>query len=210
MAMDRFLESCCTSVGQAVYAQAHGARRIELCENLPVGGVTPSRELTEAVIAAVDIPVNVLVRPRGGDFCFSEAEVEQMLESIRFCGSCGVNAVVIGAMDADGNIDIPAMERMIAQARECGLGVTFHRAFDVCADPLAAFEQIMALGCDRLLTSGHEADAYAGRFLIAELVRRAAGRIVVMAGCGVRQANIDAIARDSSAPEYHASASFWK
>jgi len=208
--MKRFLESCCTSLEQALFAQEHGARRIELCEQLEVGGVTPSRELLAAVLGAVTIPVNVLVRPRGGDFRFGEEEIQQMISDIRHCGSCGVHGVVIGALDSAGNIDMPAMTRMISEARNCGLSITFHRAFDVCSDPLTAFGQIMELGCDRLLTSGHEPDAYAGRFLIAELVRRSAGRIIVMAGCGVRPSNIEAIAEASAAPEYHASFSFFE
>lgn len=208
--MDRFLESCCVSLEQARYAEEHGASRIELCEQLEVGGVTPSRELLEAVIAAVGIPVNVLVRPRGGDFHFNASEVQQMLDDIRACQQAGAHGVVIGALDADGHIDMPTMRKLVSEARQCGLSITFHRAFDVCADPLEAFEQIISLGCDRLLTSGHEADAYTGRFLIAELVRRASGRIVVMAGCGVRPSNIDEISRVSEAPEYHASFSFFQ
>lgn len=208
--MKWFLESCCTSLDEALHAQSQGARRIELCECLEVGGVTPSKELLAAVIEAVDIPVNVLVRPRGGDFCFCEEEVQQTLEGIRMSAAAGASGVVIGALDEDGNVDVQTMRRLISEARQLGLNVTFHRAFDVCADPLAAFDAILDLGCDRLLTSGHEADAYAGRFLIAELVRRASGRIAVMAGCGVRPSNIDAIASDSSAPEYHASFSFFR
>lgn len=208
--MKWFLESCCTSLEEAVYAQSQGACRIELCECLEVGGVTPSNELLQEVISAVKIPVNVLVRPRGGDFYFSEEEILETLEGIRMSAAAGAQGVVIGALDEDGNVAVDTMRRLITEARELGLSVTFHRAFDVCADPLAAFDAILDLGCDRLLTSGHEADAYAGRFLIAELVRRASGRIAVMAGCGVRPSNIDAIASASSAPEYHASFSFFR
>lgn len=208
--MKWFLESCCTSLEEAVYAQSQGARRIELCECLEVGGVTPSNELLQEVISAVKIPVNVLVRPRGGDFYFSEEEILETLEGIRMSAAAGAQGVVIGALDEAGNVAVDTMRRLITEARELALSVTFHRAFDVCADPLAAFDAILDLGCDRLLTSGHEADAYAGRFLIAELVRRASGRIAVMAGCGVRPSNIDAIASASSAPEYHASFSFFR
>ena len=208
--MKWFLESCCTSLEEAVYAQSQGARRIELCECLEVGGVTPSKELLQEVIFAVKIPVNVLVRPRGGDFYFSEEEILETLEGIRMSAAAGAQGVVIGALDEAGNVAVDTMRRLITEARELGLSITFHRAFDVCADPLAAFDAILDLGCDRLLTSGHEADAYAGRFLIAELVRRASGRIAVMAGCGVRPSNIDAIASASSAPEYHASFSFFR
>ena len=114
-----------------------------------------------------------------------------------------VNGVVIGALRPDGSVDMAAMRRLLAAARP--LQVTFHRAFDECADVDSALEDIIALGCERLLTSGHEADAFAGRFTLARLVRLAAGRIVILAGRGVRPANIDAIASVSSAPEYHSS-----
>lgn len=200
----KFLECCCVSVEQVIYAQEHGGRRIELCENLEVGGVTPSEELLKAVMAAAKVPVNVLVRPRGGDFVFSEEEVEEMVESISLCAGNGVHGVVIGALDKDGNVDMPVMERLVSHARSLGLSVTFHRAFDVCADPLEAFEKVVGLGCDRLLTSGHEADAYLGRELIAELKSRK--QTIVMAGCGVRPSNIDLIDAD----EYHASFSYFR
>lgn len=202
--MKKFLECCCTSVGQLDYAQKHGAQRIELCENLEVGGVTPSQELLAKAMQVSDIPVNVLVRPRGGGFCFNEDEVLRMLDDIDACAEAGAAGVVIGALDRDGNVDMLTMRRLIGKAREKGLSVTFHRAFDVCADPLEAFERIVELGCDRLLTSGHEADAYQGRELIAELARRK--QIIVMAGCGVRPSNIDAIYAD----EWHASFSWFR
>jgi len=211
--MNYFLESCCTSVAEVLEAQSRGASRIELCEDLSVGGVTPSRELLEAVLAVATIPVNVLVRPRGGDFHFNEDEVQAMLESISICRELHAAGVVIGALDADGDVDMETMRRLISCARDAEnpLSVTFHRAFDVCREPLSAFDDILRLGCDRLLTSGHEADAFQGRFLIAELVRRSADKeLIVMAGCGVRPSNIEEIRRTSAAREYHASASFWR
>ena len=200
-----FREACCTSLEAVRAAERTGAQRIELCERLDVGGVTPSEALLHAVLAAAALPVNVLVRPRGGDFVYSGEEVRQMLESIRLCAALGANGVVIGALTPDGRVDLAVMRRLVAAAREAGLSVTFHRAFDETADPLAALEDVIALGCDRLLTSGHAPDAFAGRALIGELVRRAGSRLVVMAGCGVRPGNIAAIARDSGAPEFHSS-----
>ena len=202
--MSRFIEVCCTSLHEALEAEAGGARRIELCRDLSIGGITPEPEILRAVLGAVRIPVNVLVRPRGGDFVFSEKEVSQMLSDIVVCRKAGAAGIVIGALRPDGSVDTPMMQRLIAAARP--LPVTFHRAFDVCADPLAAFEEICALGCERLLTSGHEADAYAGRSLIAELVGCARGRITVMAGCGVRPYNIAALQAATAAPEYHSTA----
>ena len=204
--MEYFLESCCTDVEQIRRAQEAGARRIELCENLAVGGVTPAAELLKAAISVAKVPVNVLVRPRGGDFVFSAAEADTMLRDIELCREAGAAAVVIGALDSRGDVDMPLMRRLCDAAS--GMSVTFHRAFDVCADPLAAFEDVLALGCDRLLTSGHESDAFKGRFFIAELVERAAGRIIVMPGCGVRRSNIARIAADTGAVEFHASSAF--
>ena len=207
MSMEYFLESCCTDVEQIRRAQEAGARRIELCEKLAVGGVTPSAELLKAAISVAKVPVNVLVRPRGGDFVFSAAEADTMLRDIELCREAGAAAVVIGALDSRGEVDMPLMRRLCDAAS--GMSVTFHRAFDVCADSLAAFEDVLALGCDRLLTSGHESDAFKGRFFIAELVERAAGRIIVMPGCGVRRSNIARIAADTGAVEFHASSAFF-
>ncbi|MDD6809339.1 MAG: copper homeostasis protein CutC [Bacteroidales bacterium] len=207
MSMEYFLESCCTDVEQIRRAQEAGARRIELCEKLAVGGVTPSAELLKAAISVAKVPVNVLVRPRGGDFVFSAAEADTMLRDIELCREAGAAAVVIGALDSRGEVDMPLMRRLCDAAS--GMSVTFHRAFDVCADPIAAFEDVLALGCDRLLTSGHESDAFKGRFFIAELVERAAGRIIVMPGCGVRRNNIARIAADTGAVEFHASSAFF-
>ncbi len=201
--MKYFREACCTSLEAVLAAERTGAQRVELCERLEVGGVTPSELLLRRVLAATHLPVNVLVRPRGGDFVYTEEETQAMLEGIRLCRELGVNGVVIGALTSAGEVDLPLMRRLIAAARP--LSVTFHRAFDETADPLAALEDVIALGCDRLLTSGHAPDAFTGRALIGELVRRAAGRIVVMAGCGVRPGNIAEIARACAAPEYHSS-----
>ena len=177
---------------------------MELCIRLDVGGVTPPMEMVKEVVGTCKgVDVNVLVRPRGGDFVYSEDEVLRMLESIDACKALGVNAVVIGALTPGGDVDLDVMRRLIGRARP--LKVTFHRAFDECADPRQALEDIIGLGCERLLTSGHEADAYAGRELIAGLVRQAQGRIVIMAGCGVRPRNIVSIESETHADEYHSS-----
>ena len=201
--MTWFREACCPSLEAVLAAERTGARRIELCERLEIGGVTPSEELLRAALAATSLPVHVLIRPRGGDFVYDEGEVRTMLSDIARCRALGASGVVVGALTPGGAVDVPVMRRLVAAARP--LSVTFHRAFDESADPLAAFGEILSLGCDRLLTSGHAPDALAGRALIGELVRRAGGRIVVMAGCGVRPGNIAQIARDSGAPEFHSS-----
>ena len=217
--MKYFLEACCTSAADAVTAQRSGAARIELCSSLDIGGVTPSEELIRETLLALAedanpaIPVNVLVRPRGGDFVYCEEEIQLTIAGIEMCkrlcvkDSKGiehrVNGVVIGALRPDGGIDLEAMRRLVVAARP--LQVTFHRAFDECADVERCLEDVVSLGCERLLTSGHEPDAFAGRFTLARLVRQAAGRIVILAGCGVRPHNIDAIAAASAAPEFHSS-----
>ena len=221
--IDFIFEGCCTSAADAVTAQRSGAARVELCVQLDIGGVTPPEslvrqtllDLAEDALAARKAParVNVLVRPRGGDFVYSEDEILETLEGIKMCKSLfvndsaglthHVNGVVIGALRPDGQVDMAAMRRLVDAARP--LQVTFHRAFDECADVDRALEDVIALGCDRLLTSGHAPDAFEGRFTLARLVRRAAGRIVILAGCGVRPRNIAAIASVSGAPEFHSS-----
>ena len=203
--MSYFLEVCCPSIDAVKSASQIGVRRIELCERLDIGGVTPAEDLIRASLATTRLPINVLVRPRGGDFVYSEQEKEAMSESIRLCGKLGVNGVVIGALREDGSVDVELMQTLVSEARAAGLSVTFHRAFDECADPMEALEDIIGLGCDRLLTSGHAPDAFTGREMIGKLMRAAAGRIVIMAGCGVRPGNIAAIAAASSAPEFHSS-----
>ncbi|MBR5723939.1 MAG: copper homeostasis protein CutC, partial [Bacteroidales bacterium] len=166
--MKYFREACCTSLEAVLAAERTGAQRIELCERLELGGVTPSEALLREVLAVTHLPVNVLVRPRGGDFVYDGAEEQAMLESIALCRQVGVNGVVIGALTPSGGVDAPLMNRLIEAARP--LSVTFHRAFDETADPFVALEEIIALGCDRLLTSGHAPDALAGRAMIGELV----------------------------------------
>lgn len=191
-------------MGEVTEAVAGGASRIELCENLEVGGITPSSRLIRQVLDVCPLPVNVLVRPRGGDFVFSEEEEEQMKQDIRNCKELGVNGVVIGALLGDGSIDTAMMRRLIQAARP--LSVTFHRAFDCCKDPFRALEDVIALGCDRLLTSGLASSAYEGRELIARLVSLAGNRTVIMPGAGIRPSNIAEIEKETRAPEYHGSA----
>lgn len=199
----RFLECCCTDAAEAVEAMNGGAGRIELCEDLSCGGVTPSRSNLEATLRAVNIPVNVLVRARGGDFVYNEEEIEEMVKSVRMCRELGVNGVVVGALRKDGSIDIETVRRLMAEAE--GLHVTFHRAFDECADPFAALEDIIALGCDRLLTAGHASNVNDGERTLKELNDKADGRIVILAGSGVRPGNIARLEASTGCKEFHSS-----
>lgn len=203
MESKRFLECCCTDAAEAVEAQKGGARRVELCEDLPCGGVTPSRANIEATLRSVKMPVNVLIRVRGEDFVYNEDEVEAMAESVRMCRDLGVNGVVVGALREDGSIDTETVRRLIAEAE--GLHVTFHRAFDECADPFKALEDIIALGCDRLLTAGHASNVNDGGDTLKELNKRAAGRIIILAGSGVRPGNIARLEASTGCKEFHSS-----
>lgn len=156
----RKIEVCCASVDDIVEAYEGGAIRVELCSAISCGGVTPSRGLIAEAVAATSgtviprIKVNVLIRPREGSFVYSPSEVRTMISDIEFCRNAGVDGVVIGALTPEGNIDMDSCRRMVAAAGH--LSVTFHRAFDVCLHPESALEQIIDLGCERLLTSGQQ------------------------------------------------------
>ncbi len=201
--MKRFLECCCTDADEAILAQAGGASRIELCEDLSCGGLTPSMQSIVRTLESVTIPVNVLVRPRKGGFVYSEEEIQSMLSSIRLCRRLGVNGVVVGALNPDGSVDKTTLGRLITEAGS--LHITFHRAFDECADPFDALEDIISLGCERLLTAGHAHNVNDGTDVLKDLVAKAAGRIVVMPGSGVRPDNIQALEAFTGAKEFHSS-----
>lgn len=198
------LEIAAGSLASALDAQAGGADRVELCENLGEGGCTPSHGTLAVARDRLRIPLYVLIRPRGGDFVYDDAEREVMLRDIAHCVRLGCDGVVIGALDARGEVDMVTC----AALREAAgaLGVTFHRAIDVAADPVRALDAAIALGCERVLTSGAQPDALAGAAQIAALVARARGRVAVMAGAGVTAANVADIVRRSGVCEVHASA----
>lgn len=201
----RIIEICANSAQSCVEAEAGGAKRVELCAGIPEGGTTPSYgEIRMALDLTSRIDINVIIRPRGGDFLYTPAEIRSMLYDIEMCKQLKVHGVVFGCLTKEGDIDVELMRRLIEAARP--LSVTCHRAFDVCRDPFLALEQLIELGCDRILTSGQQADAVKGISLIAELVKRAAGRIVIMPGCGVRETNIEQIEAETGAKEFHTSA----
>ena len=196
------LEVCCADLQSVRAAMEGGAHRVELCEALEVDGLTPSAEMMAEAIG-LGIPVQVLIRPRQGDFVYDEAEVQSMLEGIRQAKRLGANGVVIGALKPDGSIDEETVRRLAAEAK--GLSITFHRAFDVCARPMEALEQIIALGCHRLLTSGQAPTAEQGIPLIKRLVGQAAGRLSIMPGSGVNPGNARLILSETGAREIHGS-----
>ena len=198
------LEIAANSVASALAAQAGGAGRVELCTALELGGLTPSHAQVALARERLTIPLYVLIRPRAGDFLYSDLECEAMQRDIETCVALGCDGVVLGALDAEGRLDTARCRTLIAAAGK--LGVTFHRAYDLSRDPAQALEDIVALGCERILTSGTQASAPDGAALIRELVVQAAGRLVVMPGAGVTAQNIAALAIATGAHEFHASA----
>lgn len=198
------LEVCCGDLQSVLAAKAGGAQRIELCSALSEGGLTPSLGLIEEVVASGIPAVHVLIRPRKGDFLYSEDEIRMMVSDIRHAVRAGADGVVIGALTPDGDIDADACRRMIEAAE--GASVTFHRAFDLCRDPEKALEDIIALGCDRILTSGLAPAAPEGIATLRHLNSLAAGRIIILAGGGITSSNAAAVLTGAGLTEIHASA----
>jgi len=200
----RLLEIASNSVASALAAQAGGADRIELFDNLAEGGTTPSYGSIAVARERLRIPLFVLIRARPGDFHYGPLEAEIMLRDIAQCRQLGCDGVVIGALDADGSVDTALCQALVSAAGP--LQVTFHRAFDAARDLPAALEQVIALGCQRVLTSGGQASAEAGAEMLAALVAQSYARIGVMAGAGLNARNIAAVAARTGCVELHASA----
>ena len=198
------LEVAANSVASALAAQAGGAGRVELCGALELGGLTPSYATLAMARERLRIPLYVLIRPRAGNFLYDDDECEIMRRDIEACVALGCDGVVLGALDADGGVDMERCCGLIAAAG--GLGVTFHRAFDLVRDPCRALDDVIALGCERVLTSGGQATAMEGAAPIRELIAQAHGRIRIMPGAGVTESNIAALVAATGAHEIHASA----
>ncbi len=192
------VEICLAGIESALAAQAGGAHRIELCENLADGGTTPSVGMMALVREKLDIAVNVMIRPRGGDFCYSDAEFAVMRRDAQAAKQAGVDGVVFGILRPDGSVDRDRCRALVEEIRP--LSVTFHRAFDKTRDPFEALDDLLKLGVDRLLTSGHEPTAMQGKELIRQLQERAGNRIAIMAGSGI---NIDIAAELIAATGVH-------
>ena len=198
-------EVCANSVESCLAAQEGGANRVELCAGIPEGGTTPSYgEIAVAREMLTKTRLHVIIRPRGGDFLYSPIEVKAMLKDIEIARQLGADGVVFGCLTAKGEIDLPVMQKLMEASK--GLSVTFHRAFDVCCDPQKALEQIIKLGCNRILTSGQQPTAESGIPLLKELQQQAGGRIILLAGCGVNEKNIARIAAETGIHEFHFSA----
>lgn len=198
------LEICVNSMESALAAQRGGADRIELCDNMAEGGTTPSIGMAKVCKKVLQIPVFPIIRPRGGDFNYSAEEFEIMKEDILAFKELGCEGVVFGILRPDRTIDIERCAILVALARP--MQVTFHRAFDCCNDLKKGLNDIIALGCDRLLTSGGSEYAFDAISVLKQLIRQAQGSIIVVPGSGIREDNISYISNGTGASEYHSTA----
>jgi copper homeostasis protein len=205
---DFLLEIACFSLQAAMHSEASGAQRIELCDNPLEGGTTPSYGTLKMVRETIDIPVFPIIRPRGGHFVFTLAEIAVMQQDIRLCKALGYEGVVIGLLNADATVDYETTARLVELAYP--MEVTFHRAFDRTPDPFAALSTIMKAGCTRILTSGQVPDVNLGAGLVANLIKAADNDLIIMPGSGVRAKGIAQLAATTGATEFHSSASFWE
>ena len=201
MSGDITVEICVDSVESAVAAQAGGADRVELCDNLMEGGTTPSAGAIQVGRRLLDIKLQVIIRPRGGDFLYSITEFEIMKRDIETAKSLGADGVVIGMLDANGDVDTNRTAELVELAAP--MSVTFHRAFDVCRDPFKALDELANLGIARILTSGQEATAVEGLDLISELVKHAGDRIAIMACGNLNERNINRVIAETGVKEVH-------
>ena len=185
-------EICANSVASCIAAQKGGADRVELCAGIPEGGTTPSYGMIKSARESISIALNVIIRPRGGDFLYSQEELREMTYDIKVARELGADGLVFGCLRPDGYVDVEAMKPLMEAAGDTP--VTFHRAFDHCSNPFHALEDIIELGCTRILTSGCRPTALEGADLLCQLVEKASDRIIIMPGCGVKEDNIAEIA----------------
>ena len=206
--MNYELEICCYNITSALVAQQAGANRVELCADPADGGTTPGFGTIKTAREKLHISLYPIIRPRGGDFLYTDEEFEIMLNDVALCKQVGCDGIVAGILNKDGSVDKKRVRKLVELAYP--LGVTFHRAFDWTADAHAALEDIIDTGCERVLTSGQQPTAPEGGELIGELVKQADNRILIMPGSGVRAANIIELAKKTKAEEFHTSARIFK
>ena len=195
------IEICLEDAESVIRAQEGGADRVEFCQDLFEGGTTPSLGAFLTARRHTTIPINVMIRPRGGDFCYSDVEFETMLEDVRVFKENGANGVVFGILNPDGTIDRERSEKIIEAARP--LSVTFHRAFDMTKDLFSSLSTLIDMGVDRVLTSGGEPTVMEGIMNLEKLVEKAGDRIIVMPGCGISESNFSYLKDKVKAKEYH-------
>ncbi|MDR2651784.1 MAG: copper homeostasis protein CutC [Prevotellaceae bacterium] len=202
--MTPLLEICTYTITDCIEAQRGGADRVELCSSMSEGGTTPSYGTMIAVRRHIDIAMNVMIRPRDGNFAYNEHELQIMLDDIRMAKHCGADGLVFGCLTTNNEVDVSVCRLLMDEAKP--LSVTFHRAFDECKHPEQALEQIISLGFSRLLTSGQRVTAEDGIQLLRQLVVQSANRIIIMPGSGITPENIEKIAVETGAKEFHTSA----
>jgi copper homeostasis protein len=195
------LEACGNSAVSALEAQKGGADRVELCENMSEGGCTPSAGTILLARKHLTISLYVMIRPRGSDFLYSDEEFRIMQHDILTAKELGADGVVLGILTSEGRLDLPRMERLAKLARP--MGITCHRAFDMTRDPYEALDDLIELGIDRVLTSGHAENALKGAPLIRKLINQSNGRIIIMPGRGVKEHTLIHMIRETGAEEYH-------
>lgn len=198
------LEICAYNIQSALIAERAGANRVELCASAPEGGITPSMGILKLTRDQLHIELYPIIRPRGGDFLYDDDELAMMRQDILLCKSIGCEGISTGIQLADGNIDVEKMKRVIEWAYP--MNVTCHRVFDSTPDAFRSLEELISIGCERILTSGHAPSAPEGAELLAKLAEQADGRIIIMPGAGVRAGNIKALRNTSKANEFHTSA----
>jgi copper homeostasis protein len=197
------LEVCADSLENALIAQSAGAERIEFCAGLPEGGVTPSPAQIRMAREQLSAKLYVLIRPRGGDFLYNKREFEIIRSDIHFCGKNRCDGVVIGILNPDGTVDTERCRELVQIARQYAMGVTFHRAFDRSNDLFQALEDIISLGCERILTSGGYETAIEGAEIIRQLIEKANDRILIMPGSGITPENVSELIRKTGLKELH-------
>ena len=197
------LECCVDSAESAIAAKKGGADRIELCSALVIGGLSPSQALYWKIREQVDLPIRVLLRPRFGDFCYTDFEHEIIKEEIRSFRKLGADGIVIGTMKPDGTLNVEQMKELIEEAK--GMSVTLHRAFDMCKNPFMALEEARKLGINTILTSGQKNTCIDGVELLKELVEKAQGETEILVGGGVDASVLPVLAEKTKAKAYHMS-----
>jgi copper homeostasis protein len=202
------LEICCYNLDSALIAAEAGADRVELCADPSAGGTTPALGLIKTVRKKISIELYPIIRVRGGDFLFSNEEFMIMLHDIEACKTAGCDGVVLGMLLADGRVDKKHVSLLMEKAYP--MGVCFHRAFDWTQNPFEALEDIIDVGCERILTSGQQPTAILGVHLIRDLILQADGRIQIMPGSGVRASNINDLKNETGATQFHSSARIFK
>ena len=195
------IEICASTIQSAVNAKAGGATRIEICDNLEGGGTTPSYATIEYCVKELGLETNVLVRPRAGDFAYSEEEFAVICKDVEMCKQLGANSAVVGFLKKNGELDAERLEMVVKIASP--MKVVCHRAFDACANKEVAIEQIINAGCSKVLTSGGAPTSAEGIDSLAKIVKQVDGRIGVIAASGVNSENVTKIIRESGVQEVH-------